>query len=432
MTGGLASARAEARAKEGVAAKARAADEHATATLEAAGRQLERAGQADPSEPCPTCGRPLGEDFGGYLKHCREQVAAAKRHEAETARALVRAEAASRAAEKALVQAEAAAERGRKDDARRSELAARAETIATELAQVLEAFGGSVPDMEDARAAVRAAKDLAERAAGLRGEGRHLERMNRDLAEAEKRLDELGAKLHALAREAEKVAFDPEAHRRLQTVLSEAEAKLEAVQAEERAASEELAGSEREAARLEGELKQASEIAARVDDLRSEGRHVERVGMLLDGFRDHLVGRVGPELSREAEALFRELTNDEYDDLKIDEETLNIHIADGTAYHSIERFSGSETDLANLALRVAISTHLSRVSGADVGLMVLDEVLGSLDEEHKDLMVQTLGRLAGRFHQLFVVTHAERVKDQFPAVIQVRKTRRRRSEAVLV
>ena len=154
--------------------------------------------------------------------------------------------------------------------------------------------------------------------------------------------------------------------------------------------------------------------------------------MLLDGFRDHLVGRVGPELSREAEALFRELTNDEYDDLKIDEETLNIHIADGTAYHSIERFSGSETDLANLALRVAISTHLSRVSGADVGLMVLDEVLGSLGEEHKDLMVQTLGRLAGRFHQLFVVTHAERVKDQFPAVIQVRKTRRRRSEAVLV
>ena len=49
------------------------------------------------------------------------------------------------------MQAEAAAERGRKDDARRSELAARAETIATELAQVLEAFGGSVPDIEDAR-----------------------------------------------------------------------------------------------------------------------------------------------------------------------------------------------------------------------------------------------------------------------------------------
>ena len=107
-------------------------------------------------------------------------------------------------------------------------------------------------------------------------------------------------------------------------------------------------------------------------------------------------------------------------------------IADGETYHPIERFSGSETDLANLALRVAISTHLSSVSGSDVGLMILDEVLASLDEERKDLMVQTLGRLAGRFHQLFVITHAERVKDQFPAAIHVRKTGRRRSEAVLL
>jgi DNA repair protein SbcC/Rad50 len=159
---------------------------------------------------------------------------------------------------------------------------------------------------------------------------------------------------------------------------------------------------------------------------------VERVGLLLDGFRDHLVARIGPELSREAEALFRELTNHEYDDLRIDEETLAIQIADGTDYFSIERFSGSESDLANLALRAAISLHLSRMSGADVGLMVLDEVLGALDAERKDLLVQTMGRLANHFHQLFVITHAEQVKDQFPASIEVRKIGRRRSEAVLV
>ena len=47
-------------------------------------------------------------------------------------------------------------------------------------------------------------------------------------------------------------------------------------------------------------------------------------------------------------------------------------------------------------------------------------------------MVQTLGRLSSRFHQLFVITHAERVKDQFPASILVQKTGRRRSTAVLV
>src|SRR5439155_11430266 len=128
------------------------------------------------------------------------------------------------------------------------------------------------------------------------------------------------------------------------------------------AGAEGSAGAREEAGRLAGEVKQAKETVARVDDLRSEGRHVERTAMLLDGFRDHLVARVGPELSREAEALFRELTNHEYDDLKIDEESLAIQIADGESYFAVERFSGSEADLANLALRVAISTHLSRVS----------------------------------------------------------------------
>jgi DNA repair exonuclease SbcCD ATPase subunit len=152
---------------------------------------------------------------------------------------------------------------------------------------------------------------------------------------------------------------------------------------------------------------------------------------LLEGFRTFLYGRIMPQLSQDAEALFRELTNHEYEDLMIDEETLAIQIADGARYFPVERFSGSEADLANLALRVAISMHLSRMSGADVGMMVLDEVLGGLDAERKDLFVQTIGRLAGRFHQVFVITHAEQVKDQFGASIEVRKTGRRRSTAHL-
>jgi DNA repair exonuclease SbcCD ATPase subunit len=169
-----------------------------------------------------------------------------------------------------------------------------------------------------------------------------------------------------------------------------------------------------------------------VRDLREDARVLDRVGLLLDGFRDHLVARIGPELSREAQALFRELTGAEYDDLRIDEESLAIQIADGTDYFAMERFSGSETDLANLALRVAISLHLSRMSGADVGMMVLDEVLASLDAERKDLFVRTMGRLSTHLHQLFVITHAEQVKDQFPVSIELRKVGRRRSQAILL
>jgi DNA repair exonuclease SbcCD ATPase subunit len=168
-----------------------------------------------------------------------------------------------------------------------------------------------------------------------------------------------------------------------------------------------------------------------VGGLQDEARYLDRVSALLEGFRTHLYGRIIPELSREAQALFGDLTSRAYDDLRIDPETLAIEIADGERYYPIERFSGSESDLANLALRVAISTHLSRMSGADIGMLVLDEVLASLDIERKDLFVQAMGRLASRFHQLFVITHAEQVKDQFPASIEVLPVGRRRSTAVL-
>jgi DNA repair exonuclease SbcCD ATPase subunit len=43
----------------------------------------------------------------------------------------------------------------------------------------------------------------------------------------------------------------------------------------------------------------------------------------------------------------------------------------------------------------------------DIGMLVFDEVLASLDAERKDLFVRAMGRLSNHFHQLFVITHAD-------------------------
>lgn len=422
----------ESRATEKAVARAQTTHDHETARLEEGNDRLARAAEADPSQPCPTCGRPLGDDFAGYLKHCREEVAAARKRVAAALRALKGAEAARARAGVRVKRAEEAGKGVPAAEAQRTGLAEQVEALRIEVAELAEPFEGALPDLDALRGRVGRAKELGERTAELRTERKRLEEAAGDLTKADAQLAQLSERLEELAEEAEALSFDPQEHARLEVALAEAGARLEEAREEERAAADELGEAQLGVRGFEGEIKQAKETGAKVDELRSEARHLERVAMLLDGFRDHLVSRVGPELSLEAEALFRELTNHEYDDLKIDEETLTIKIADGDAYHPIERFSGSETDLANLALRVAISMHLSRMSGADVGLMVLDEVLGALDAERKDLMVQTMGRLSGRFHQLFVITHAEQVKDQFSASIDVRKVGRRRSVAVLI
>ncbi len=415
-----------------VAAAARARHQHEQAALEAADERLARAAEADPSQPCPTCGRELGGDFAGYLKHCRDEVAGAKKRVAATTREVKEAEAGAVHAEaerrSAIAEGEAALKASHERDTLERDEAA----LRTEVAALAEAFGDQHPELGPLEAAVERERDLRDRVAALGEQAKQVGQLEKDLARTTERLDDVQHKLDGLAAEAEGLAFEAEVHARTRVELAEADSAVQAARRDERGAADAAAEADKAVSRLDGELAQAKEAAARVDELRSEARYLDRTAMLLDGFRDHLVSRVGPELSREAEALFRELTNHEYDDLRIDDETLTIQIADGDAYFPIERFSGSESDLANLALRVAISMHLSRVSGADVGVMVLDEVLASLDQERKDLMVQAMGRLASRFHQLFVITHAEQVKDQFPASIVVSKVGRRRSVATLV
>ena len=427
----LGAATADERATADVSARAASEHERATELLAAADDRLARAGEADPSEPCPTCGRELGSGFASYVKHCKEETAAAKRTLAAAAKASREAAAAAGKAGARLGRAAAAAEIARRSSEDRDRVRSAVSELRAGVDLLKAPFGGVEPDIEGLRKDVRRTKELEKRVAALEAGRSQLERAETDLAQLEGRIADIDAKLASLTEEAEALSFDPKEHARLLAERDAADVTAAAARDAEREALAAQRAADLAAERLTGEVGRAKETQARVDERRAEARLLDRVATLLDGFRDHLASRVGPELSHEAEALFRDLTNREYDDLRIDPDELRIEIADGDTYFPVERFSGSEADLANLALRVAISAHLSRVSGADVGMLVLDEVLGSLDAERKDLMVQTLGRLAGRFHQLFVITHAERVKDQFPASIEVRKTGRRRSIAVL-
>jgi exonuclease SbcC len=412
--------------------RAQAELERAASDLERAEDRLARAVEADPTEPCPTCGRPLGEDFRGYLKHCRSQRTEARRARAEAAKAEKQMGAELTRAEKRRSAGARAETAAAEKVTAREQLAEHVEALGEEFDALAAPFGGVVPEVRELENAAARAKDLEARIAKLEAERKHLLRAKEDLAATDERIAGLETELDRLVARAAELAFDRQEHARLLAEVDEADTALERLRAEERSAGDAANVAEKRVSELRGALGQARETASKVSELQSEARYLERVTLLLDGFRDHLVARIGPELSREAEALFRELTSHEYDDLRIDEETLTIQIADGDRYFGIDRFSGSEGDLANLALRVAISMHLSRVSGADVGMLVLDEVLGSLDVERRDLFVQAMGRLSGRFHQLFVITHAEQVKDQFPASIEVRRIGRRRSEALLL
>jgi exonuclease SbcC len=394
--------------------------------------RVRQAGEADPSQPCPTCGQELGARFRDYVKHRKAEASEARSRAATSAKEARAAANAEARARRALERARKAEEQARRVADRRTSIQRQAAELEEQATRLRSRLGDVEPDVRALGAAVRRERELDQRRAALAQVAAQRAQLEEQLVAATRRLSEHVGRIAELEAEIAGLAFDPAAHDALRTARDLARTQLDEARAADRTSTDAMGEAQRVVDVLAGRLADARAAVAKVSDLRDEAHHLGRVADLLDGFRDHLVSRVGPELSREAEALFRELTNHEYEDLRLDDETLAIQIADGERYFPIERFSGSETDLANLALRVAISMHLSRVSGADIGMMVLDEVLGSLDTERKDLLVRALGRLGARFHQLFVITHSEQVKDAFPAAIEVRKVGRRRSEAVLL
>jgi DNA repair protein SbcC/Rad50 len=414
------------------AAEARASDQQIRAGLLRATEAMDNAATLDPTRPCPTCRQPLGEGFETYVEHCRLEVRALEARLASAARESKAAEARVKRAEARRIVAVKQGEDVQRAATARTALERELAKLREKAGELQRVFGEEPPDLGRLEALANRERELAKLLGKLEGSRSHLAENELHVKSVRNDLDACRSTIGQLNGEAATLAFDPEEHDRVRKERDEARVLLQEAHSTERESADRARESAGEAKRLQDLLAQVEQMARRVTELRDEARYVERVAVLLDGFRDHLVARIGPELSREAEALFRDLTNREYEDLRVNEDDLSIEISDGGRYFPVERFSGSETDLANLALRVAISMHLSRVSGADIGMMILDEVLASLDQERKDLMVQTMGKLSSRFHQLFVITHADQVKDQFPASIQVTKVGRRRSEAVLV
>jgi exonuclease SbcC len=401
---------------------------------ERARRAHERAARLSGEAECPLCGQALGDAFEQVQSHRDQELAAAGRRVAELTQEQARrqnvAGASSGAAAEVVRRLEAARVAWREFDRARERRGAAEQAHAAAVAAL-----GRVPEPgehERLAAVVDGGRKAALRCAELRALLQRRVAAGGELEGEAARLGELQGRLEAMRDKVKALGFHPEQLKTAKSKLAEARDRAETgsrdLHRAEVAAAQTRERAESEARRLaEGEAQHA-----RLENAEEEARHLGRVAELLGSFRNTVVATVGPRLSAQAGELFAELTDREYDGLKVDPETYDIQICDAGQTYGMDRFSGSETDLANLALRVAISEHVRFQSGGAVGLLVLDEVFGPLDDDRKERMLMSLERLRGRFRQVVVVTHANDVKDQLPNAIQVVKLPGRRGTARLL
>jgi len=201
---------------------------------------------------------------------------------------------------------------------------------------------------------------------------------------------------------------------------------------------EALNDKEKKRVHVAGDLKQCSRERERVQETMEEQKNQrkqitemrqdimdletlagERDTGLLTDFKRYLTSRISPLLSQYGSQLFTIFTKGKYNTIEIDDD-YEIFIYDKGERLPLNRFSGGESDLANLCLRLAISQVVAKQAGhGGFRFIALDEIFGSQDTERKINILSALHELSNQFRQILLVTHIEDIKDAMEHVIQV-------------
>jgi DNA repair protein SbcC/Rad50 len=393
--------------------------------------QRERLVSAGADGVCPTCTRPLGAEYGrvlelldrqieevrsngNYYKQRIEQLQLEPAPLTDTERRRLRLEQELSEATAAVGQLKAQAKEEASLREERGRLEERVRALETALAKLAgsydqarhEAVLRETRALEPLSLEAERARVLAERSAAL---GAELEVTRSTGKEIAARIVELRARVSGLDysetafrqfREAEIAAEQARREAELAVVRARAEsaAALEGVQVVARRRAERLER-ERAASEASGELALHQELDRALTDLRTE-----------------LNSSLRPDLSELASGFIRDLTNGRYTDLELDEDYAATLLDDGDPKAVI---SGGEEDVANLALRLAISQMIAERAGQPLSLLILDEIFGSLDEDRRGAVVDLLRSLADRFPQVILITHIDSVREGFDRVVRV-------------
>ena len=391
-------------------------------------RELKRAG---PDGICPTCQRPLGTGFdaviarledeydtvvqdGKWLRQREKQLGrkpadladAEKRR--DVLRTAVEAEAQRLArCEQAVQELWTLANERKKKEERRKELH-------RELAALPAGYDATAH--RNVEMQLEQLRDLEKQAAALTSIAESRTAREHEQAEARKRAAAAKRRLTRNQREVARLGWTEEEFVRTRSAFDSANealrrAELHAVEA---TGAVQIAEESRRNALRELAQHRKREAAAR--ELELELRHHNELDTALSRLRQDLNARVRPELSELASTFLAEITDGRYTAIEIDDD-YNVLVLDEGEEKPV--ISGGEEDIANLVLRLAISQMIAERAGQQLSILILDEVFGSLDVEHRDAVVQLLHRLEGRFEQVILITHIESMREGLDNVIRV-------------
>lgn len=239
-------------------------------------------------------------------------------------------------------------------------------------------------------------------------QARHQEAHNA-LEAARVQLQQTRQRLRELAYDEQEYARVVEWFEQCERTRREAETRVQVLQERVKQKEAQLATAQEQWQRVQQQLEELRQLQHAV-------QRDEVTRNWLREFADLLNSEIAPELQERAGELLNLLTDGRYTQLQISEDFEFTLIDDDRPKPII---SGGEEDIVNLSLRLAMAEMICERTGQPLGLLVLDEVFGSLDADRRENTLQLLRRLRDRFDQIIIISHIEEIQAGADRCLQV-------------
>lgn len=156
----------------------------------------------------------------------------------------------------------------------------------------------------------------------------------------------------------------------------------------------------------------------------------ERTKDLMTKLLQEITAEARPRLVELLDTWVRALLGQRFRQVDLTED-YRLMADNGSGLHQITHFSGGEQTLLAVMLRVAIALFSRESSGLNTSFLILDEVFGDQDGEHRALLVQFLGEIKEYYHQILVINHVDDVTEMLDSIIDIKPTGLNTSSAKL-
>lgn len=165
-------------------------------------------------------------------------------------------------------------------------------------------------------------------------------------------------------------------------------------------------------AKLDGRIQElrkavenANDIRQLIDNVSSQLAELKHYYEVYVKFKKYLTAKIRPMIATVAETLFHKVTKNRYSSFQLGSDYEIIINTHQGFVRKLTTISGSENDLANLCLRLAIATLRSNKLVGSLGFIILDEISSSFDDNRTKQTLEGLLELKDIIPQIINITH---------------------------